>query len=57
MLALVLDVRLSKPGHYVLHPAGQAVGQQHLERGLAIAERAAWAAVAAASAMLLVIRG
>jgi cobalamin biosynthesis protein CobD/CbiB len=34
MLALVLDVRLSKPGHYVLHPAGQAVGQQDLERGL-----------------------
>jgi adenosylcobinamide-phosphate synthase len=56
MLALALDVRLSKPGHYVLHPAGQAAGQRHLERGLGLAERAAWAAVAAASVMLLVIR-
>jgi adenosylcobinamide-phosphate synthase len=52
MLALALDVRLSKPGHYVLHAAGQAAGQRHLERGLAVAERAAWAAAAVASAML-----
>lgn len=56
MLALALDVRLSKPGHYVLHPAGLAARRQDLERGLGLAERAAWAAVAAASVLLLVVR-
>jgi adenosylcobinamide-phosphate synthase len=56
MMALALDVRLSKPGQYVLHAAGQAAAQRHLVRGLRLAERAAWAAVAAACLMLLVVR-
>ena len=57
MLALALDVRLGKPGHYVLHPGGQAAEKRHLGRGLALAARAAWVAMAVASAMLLVVRG
>lgn len=53
MLALVLDVRLSKRGVYVLHAGGQGAAAEHLARGLAIATRAAWWAVALASAALL----
>jgi adenosylcobinamide-phosphate synthase len=44
MLALALDVRLSRPGYYVLHAAGKSVGPHDVARGLEIAARAAWLA-------------
>jgi adenosylcobinamide-phosphate synthase len=45
MLALALDVRLSRPGYYILHAAGHRAGPQDISRGLRIAARAAGAAV------------
>jgi adenosylcobinamide-phosphate synthase len=48
MMALALDVRLSKPGHYILNPHGRSATGDDLERGLAIASRAAWGVAAAA---------
>jgi len=56
MLALALDVRLSKRGVYVLHAAGQGPAAAHLVRGLVIATRAAWGAAALAGAALLPLR-
>ncbi len=48
-LALALDVRLSKPGVYVLNPGGRPVSPQDIASGLAIAARAAWGVTLAAS--------
>jgi adenosylcobinamide-phosphate synthase len=45
MLALALDVRLSRPGYYVLHAAGHCAGPHDISRGLRIAGRAAGSAV------------
>ena len=53
MLALALDVRLSRPGYYVLHAAGRCAGPHDVPRGLAIAGRAAWSAVALAALVQL----
>ena len=53
MLALALDVRLSRPGHYVLHAAGRCAGPHDVKRGLKIAGRAAWSAVAVAALVQL----
>ena len=53
-LALALDVRLSKPGVYVLHAGGRCAAPEDLRLGIAMATRAAWMA-AAASALLLAI--
>jgi adenosylcobinamide-phosphate synthase len=53
MLALALDVRLSKRGVYALNAGGQGALATHLARGLAIARRAAWLATALAGAALL----
>jgi adenosylcobinamide-phosphate synthase len=53
MLALALDVRLSRPGYYVLHAAGHCAGPHDISRGLKIAGRAAWSAVAAAALVQL----
>ena len=49
MLALALDVRLSRPGYYVLHAAGRCAGPHDVPRGLKIAGRAALSAVAVAA--------
>jgi adenosylcobinamide-phosphate synthase len=49
MLALALDVRLSRPGHYVLHSTGRSAGSHDVARGLKLAGRAVWAAVGAAA--------
>jgi adenosylcobinamide-phosphate synthase len=53
MLALALDVRLSRPGYYVLHAAGRCAGPHDVPRGLKIAGRAAWSAVAVATLVQL----
>ncbi len=53
MLALALDVRLSRPGYYVLHATGRCAESRDVERGLELAGRAAWSAVAAAALYLL----
>jgi adenosylcobinamide-phosphate synthase len=53
MLALALDVRLSRPGYYVLHAEGHCAGPHDISRGLRIAGRAAWSAVVAAALVLL----
>jgi adenosylcobinamide-phosphate synthase len=50
MLALVLDVRLSKRDRYVLHAAGRQAQAHDLQRGLDIAARAIWWCVALAAA-------
>lgn len=42
MLALALNVRLSKPGVYVLNASGDPVRAHHLKAGLRTCERAAW---------------
>jgi adenosylcobinamide-phosphate synthase len=42
MLALALNVRLSKPGVYVLNASGDPVQAHHLKAGLRTCERAAW---------------
>jgi adenosylcobinamide-phosphate synthase len=49
MLALALDVRLSRPGYYVLHADGHCAGPLDVSRGLRIAGRAALCAVVAAA--------
>jgi adenosylcobinamide-phosphate synthase len=49
MLALALDVRLSRPGYYVLHETGRCAGSRDVARGLELAARAVWVAVAAAA--------
>jgi cobalamin biosynthesis protein CobD/CbiB len=41
-MALALDVRLSRPGYYVLNPDGRPACGKDIERGIAIAARAAW---------------
>jgi adenosylcobinamide-phosphate synthase len=53
MLALALDVRLSRPGYYVLHAEGHSAGPLDVSRGLRIAGRAALFAVAVAALVQL----
>jgi adenosylcobinamide-phosphate synthase len=55
MLALVLDVRLTKPGVYVLHPGGAAPRADDAARGLQVCERAAYLGVMLSSALTLVL--
>jgi adenosylcobinamide-phosphate synthase len=50
MLALALDIRLSKPGVYVLNAGGRAAAADDMTRGIAVASRAARAAVLLAGA-------
>ena len=45
MLALALNVRLGKPGVYVLNPAGDVPGPAHVREGLRIGQRTAWLSV------------
>ncbi len=52
-LALALDVRLSRPGYYVLNAGGRPVSGDDVAKGLAIAARAAWGVVFAASLLEL----
>jgi adenosylcobinamide-phosphate synthase len=54
MLALALEVRLGKPGVYVLNSIGQAPSPSHLWKGLRICHRAAWLSVAMSGATVLV---
>jgi adenosylcobinamide-phosphate synthase len=53
MLALALDVRLSRPGYYVLHAAGRCAGPCDIPRGLEIAGRTALSAVVVAALVQL----
>jgi adenosylcobinamide-phosphate synthase len=53
MLALALDVRLSRPGYYVLNAAGHCADSHDVARGLRIAARAAWSAVVIAALVQL----
>jgi adenosylcobinamide-phosphate synthase len=55
MLAVALGVRLSKPGVYVLNPAGGPALARHMALGLRVCQRAAWLAVALSAALLLCI--
>jgi adenosylcobinamide-phosphate synthase len=55
MLALALNVRLSKPGVYVLNSTGTAVEERHMWEGLRVCERAAWLAVAFSAATSLIV--
>jgi adenosylcobinamide-phosphate synthase len=55
MLALALDVRLSKPGVYVLNSAGAAVEDRHMRVGLRVCERAAWLTVALSAATSVIV--
>jgi adenosylcobinamide-phosphate synthase len=48
MMALALDVRLSKPGIYLLNADGRPATTQDLQRGLLVAKHAAWLTLAAA---------
>ena len=52
-MALALDVRLGKPGVYVLNPGGRVPGPQDLQLALARADRAAHAALGLALLALL----
>jgi adenosylcobinamide-phosphate synthase len=51
MLAIALNVRLSKPGVYVLNPAGSAAEAHHLRDALRLCGRCAWISAALAAAM------
>jgi adenosylcobinamide-phosphate synthase len=53
MLALALDVRLSRPGYYVLNAAGRSAEPRDVSRGLRLAGRAAWSAVVVAALVQL----
>lgn len=53
MLALALDVRLSRPGYYVLHAAGRCAEARDIPRGIEIAGRAALSAVTVAALVQL----
>jgi adenosylcobinamide-phosphate synthase len=48
MMAIALDVRLGRPGFYVLHSEGRVVQAGDFHRGMRIATCAAWIAVACA---------
>jgi adenosylcobinamide-phosphate synthase len=55
MLALVLDVRLSKPGIYVLHPSGASPRPDDVVRGLTLCERAACVGVLLSAGVTLLV--
>jgi adenosylcobinamide-phosphate synthase len=55
MLALVLDVRLSKPGVYVLNPCGSAPRPGDSARGLRVCERAACLGVLMSAGVTLLV--
>lgn len=56
MLAIALNVRLSKPGVYVLNAVGAAPHTRDVFVGLQICRRAAWFAIAASVMILTLIR-
>jgi adenosylcobinamide-phosphate synthase len=51
-LAILLGVRLTKPGVYVLNPGGRQVGADDFAAGLALCARASWLCVALGVAVL-----
>jgi adenosylcobinamide-phosphate synthase len=55
MLALALNVRLSKPGVYVLNASGDSAQAHHLRAGLRTCERAAWLTAALMIALTLMV--
>jgi adenosylcobinamide-phosphate synthase len=55
MLALALDVRLGKPGVYVLNSFAQAPTPSHFWRGLRICRRAAWLSVILSATSILTV--
>jgi adenosylcobinamide-phosphate synthase len=56
MLALALNVRLSKPGVYVLNPAGSPAEAPHLSEGLRVCKRTAWLTIALSAATSFMVR-
>lgn len=48
-MALRLNIRLGKPGIYLLHPAGTVAGESHMVRALQVASQAAATAVLGAT--------
>jgi adenosylcobinamide-phosphate synthase len=52
MMALALDVRLSRPGHYVLHETGRSVTDLDVHRGLHVAARVAWSGLVIAVVLI-----
>jgi adenosylcobinamide-phosphate synthase len=55
MLALALDVRLGKPGVYVLNSFAAAPTPSHFWRGLRICRRAAWLSVVLSATSILMV--
>jgi len=55
MLALALNVRLTRPGVYVLNAGGTQVTTQHIDVGLRCCERAVWLGLLASMAGALVM--
>jgi adenosylcobinamide-phosphate synthase len=55
MLAIALNVQLSKSGVYVLNPAGAPAQAHHLLEALRLCERCAWIGAALAAAMSFLI--
>ena len=54
-LAATVDVRLEKPGVYVLNPDAPLPPTQIAERAFAVVDRAGWLAVASAAALALAV--
>ena len=55
MLALALEVRLGKPGVYVLNSSAPAPSRLHLWRGLGMCRRAAWGSLLLTATTILVL--
>ena len=55
MLALALEVRLGKPGVYVLNSSAPAPLRSHLWRGLGMCRRAAWLSLVFTAMTILVV--
>lgn len=53
--ALILDIRLGKPGVYVLNSEGQTVGQCDIARTAKLINRSAWSAAAVLACLLALI--
>jgi adenosylcobinamide-phosphate synthase len=54
-LAAAVDVRLEKPGAYVLNPDAPLPPTPVASRALAVVDRAGWLAVATAAALALAV--
>jgi len=55
MLAIALNVRLSKTGVYVLNPDGAPAEARHMWRALGLCSRCAWLSVALTAALGFIV--